>query len=117
VLLPAARPPRKRKSFTIEEADKLLHVGIPQDPRPALWMTGLMCGLRPGELAGLRWPYVDIDGDAPCIDVVERVHEIEHRYVGQAAPKTARKGAIGLHPLVVRGAASAPQRHDHARAL
>jgi integrase len=101
VLLPAARPPRQRKSFTIEEADKLLHVGIPQDPRPALWMTGLMCGLRPGELAGLRWPYVEIDGDAPCIDVVERVHEIEHRYVGQAAPKTARKGAIGLHPLVV----------------
>jgi integrase len=101
VLLPAARPPRTRKSLTIEEADKLLRVGISQDPRPALWMTGLMCGLRPGELAGLRWPYVEIDGDAPCIDVAERVQEIEHRYVGQAAPKTVRKGAIGLHPLVV----------------
>jgi integrase len=73
VLLPAARPPRTRKSLTIEEADKLLHVGIPQDPRPALWMTGLMCGLRPGELAGLRWPYVEIDGDEPCIDVAEQV--------------------------------------------
>lgn len=54
VLLPAARPPRERKSFSLEEVDRLLRVAIPQDPRPALWVTGLMCGLRPGELAGLR---------------------------------------------------------------
>jgi integrase len=61
-----------RKSFTLEEVDRLLRVAIPQDPRPALWVTGLMCGLRPGELAGLRWPYVDIDSEEPAITVVER---------------------------------------------
>jgi hypothetical protein len=38
VLLPAARPPRKRKSFTAEEVGRLLRV--PQDARPALWMRG-----------------------------------------------------------------------------
>jgi integrase len=101
VLLPAARPARKRKSFTVDEVGALLRVAIPADPRPALWMTGLICGLRPGELAGLRWPYVDIDGDEPSIEVAERANEVNHRYVGQAEPKTARKGAIGLHPLVV----------------
>jgi integrase len=63
-----------------------------------MWLTGLMCGLRPGELAGLRWPFVDIDSDAPSIEVAERALEVEDRYVGQAAPKTERgKRRIGLH--------------------
>lgn len=53
-----------------------------------MWVTGLMCGLRPGELAGLRWPYVDIDSEAPSITVAERALEIEDKYVGQATPKT-----------------------------
>jgi hypothetical protein len=53
-LLPTARPPRKRKSFTIEQVQTLLTVAIPKDSRPALWLTGLMCGPRPSELTGLR---------------------------------------------------------------
>jgi site-specific recombinase XerD len=36
VLLPTARPPRQRKSFTIEQVQALLTVAIPKDPRPAL---------------------------------------------------------------------------------
>jgi integrase len=109
VLLPEARPPKKRKSFTIDQMQTLLADAIPVDSRPALWVTGLMCGLRPGELAGLRWCYVDIDGDEPFIDVAERVNLINKRYVGQAPPKTDRMGPIGLHPLVV-----AALRHHRA---
>jgi integrase len=102
VLLPAARPAKQRKSFTIDQAQRLLVDAIPADSRPAMWLTGLMCGLRPGEIAGLRWPYVDIDSRSPSINVVERAVEVEDRYVGQAAPKT-RRGyrRIGLHPLLV----------------
>jgi integrase len=107
VLLPEARPPKTRKSFTIEQLERLLVDAIPQDARPAMWLTGLMCGLRPGELAGLRWAFVDIDGDEPSIDVVERASEVGDRYAGQARPKTTRRGRIGLHPLVV----AAVQRH------
>lgn len=67
-----------------------------------MWLSGLMCGLRPGELAGLRWPFVDIDSDNPSIDVAERALEIDARYAGQAAPKTAKgRRRIGLHPLLV----------------
>jgi len=80
-------------------------------------------------LTGLRWPLVDIDSDEPHLLVHERANEVNTRYVGQAAPKTTRKGAIGLHPLVPaalrrhraevillgsttpRGSCSAPQRH------
>lgn len=102
VLLPAARPPKARKSFTVAQLERLLVEAIPADARPAMWLTGLMCGLRPGELAGLRWPFVDVDSDVPSIDVAERALEVDDRYVGQAAPKTARgRRRIGLHPLLV----------------
>lgn len=115
VLLPAVRPSTPRKSFTIEQAQRLLVDAIPADSRPAMWLTGLMCGLRPGELAGLRWCFVDVDSDAPSIDVVERALEVGDRYVGQAQPKTPRsRRRIGLHPLLV----AALRRHrDEMRML
>lgn len=101
VLLPEARPAKKRRAFTEDQLDVLLTEGIPADSRPAMWLTGLMCGLRPGEISGLRWSCVDIDGDDPHLLVSERANEINKRYVGQAEPKTSRKGGIGLHSLVV----------------
>ena len=102
VLLPASRPAKARKSLTIEQAQRLLVDAIPDDARPAMWLTGLMCGLRPGELAGLRWPFVDVDSTHPSIDVAERAVEVGDRYAGQGAPKTARgRRRIGLHPLLI----------------
>lgn len=89
VLLPAARPSKPRKSFTIEQAQRLLVDAIPSDSRPAMWLTGLMCGLRPGELAGLRWCFVDVDSDSPSIEVAERALE---RAV-DAAEKAGREDA------------------------
>ncbi|MGH9106479.1 MAG: site-specific integrase [Acidimicrobiales bacterium] len=107
-LLPAARPPKERKALTIEQARQVLFDAIPEDRNPAMWLTGLMCGLRPGELAGLRWPFVDVDGDEPVIEVAERAQEVGQKYVGQASPKTKRsRRRIGLHPLLV----AALQRH------
>lgn len=114
VLLPAVRPGKTRKAFTIEQAERLLVEAIPADPRPAMWLTGLMCGLRPGELAGLRWLYVDLDSDEPSIDVAERALEVEDKYVGQSAPKTKRsRRKIGLHPLLV----AALQRHRYEQKM
>ena len=102
VLLPAVRPSKPRKSFTIDQAQRLLVDAIPADSRPAMWLTGLMCGLRPGELAGLRWCFVDLDSGSPSIDVAERALQVGDRYVGQTAPKTPRsRRRIGLHPLLV----------------
>lgn len=115
VLLPEKRPSKPRKSLSVEQMQHLVVDAIPADPRPAMWLTGLMCGLRPGELAGLRWCFVDIDSDSPSIDVAERALEIDDRYVGQVAPKTPRsKRRIGLHPLLV----AALRRHrEEMRAL
>ncbi len=115
VLLPAVRPSKPRKSFTIEQAQRLLVEAIPADSRPAMWLTGLMCGLRPGELAGLRWCFVDVDTESPSIDVVERALEVGDRYVGQTAPKTPRsRRRIGLHPLLV---AALVRHRDEQRLL
>lgn len=114
VLLPAIRPSKQRKSFTIEQAQHLLLEAIPADSRPAMWLTGLMCGLRPGELAGLRWCYVDLDSDEPSIEIAERALEVGDKYVGQATPKTSRgRRRIGLHPLLV----AALQRHREEQRL
>jgi integrase len=115
VLLPERRESKPRKSFTIDQAQRLLVDAIPTDARPAMWLTGLMCGLRPGELAGLRWPLVDIDSDSPNIHVLERALEIDDKYAGQVAPKTERgRRRIGLHPLLV----AALRRHrDEMRLL
>jgi len=115
VLLPEKRPSKPRKSLSVEQMQHLVVDAIPADPRPAMWLTGLMCGLRPGELAGLRWCFVDIDSDSPSIDVAERALEIDDRYVGQVSPKTPRsKRRIGLHPLLV----AALRRHrEEIRAL
>lgn len=67
-----------------------------------MWLTGLMCGLRPGELAGLRWPFVDIDSDESNLTIAERALEVEDKYVGQASPKTERGNRrMALHPLLV----------------
>lgn len=101
VLLPARRASKARKSFTVEQVERLITEAIPNDPRSAMWLTGLMCGLRPGELAGLRWPFVDIDGDVPSVRVVERAAEVGKKYVGQAAPKTERgRRTMALHPFL-----------------
>jgi integrase len=101
-LLPEARPPKLRMALTVDQVSGILLQAIPEDPNPAMWLTGLMCGLRPGELAGLRWPFVDIDSEDPTIEVAERANEVGQKYVGQAYPKTARsRRRIGLHPLLV----------------
>jgi len=114
VLLPAKRPSKERKSLTLEQAQAIISEAIPADPRPAMWLTGLMCGLRPGELAGLRWPYVDIDTEDPSIEVAEAALEVEDKYVGQGDPKTRRsRRRIALHPLLV----AALQRHREEQKL
>jgi hypothetical protein len=40
VLLPAKRPSKERKSFTVGQALALLTEAIPADSRPAMWLTG-----------------------------------------------------------------------------
>ncbi len=103
VLLPVARPAKPRKSLTIVQAQALLTRGIPASSTPAMWITGLMCGLRPGELAGLRWPFVDIDSAEPSITVAERAQELAHTHpLGQGTLAETSTGAQVIDELPER---------------
>jgi len=57
--VPAAKPRREGRTLTNEQATTLL-LAAEGDRLEALYLTGLMLGLRPGELGGLTWDDVDI---------------------------------------------------------
>lgn len=70
-------PPSARKkemdSPTIEAAGRLL--GAAERRRTsARWKVGMGLGLRQGEALGLRWSYVDLDSDEPCLRVFWQLH-------------------------------------------
>lgn len=54
-------PARLSRSLTVEQA-RLVLEGAVGDRLEALYVVGLMLGLRPGELLGLSWSSVDFDG-------------------------------------------------------
>lgn len=60
------REVRIRRALTDEEIGRLLAAS---GPRRALYTVALYTGLRRGELSGLRWSDVDLDGRAPCLRV------------------------------------------------
>jgi integrase len=64
--MPRTAPPAERRSLTVDQAAALLEAakGYPVE---AFIVIGLMLGLRPGELLGLRWQ--DIDLDAGTLEV------------------------------------------------
>lgn len=72
--LPAAGV-KKSKAMTLEQVGALLGSGL--DPWLRAYVsTGVMCGLRPGELLGLRWRDIDADG---------RVIRVRHALVEREA--------------------------------
>lgn len=52
---------KKSRSMTLEQIGALFSSGLTPWWRAYL-MTGILCGLRPGELAGLTWEDVDFEG-------------------------------------------------------
>jgi integrase len=59
--LPSA-PAHQGRSLTVEQAECLLAAAVGERLEGAI-VTGLMLGLRPGELLGLTWSAVDFDED------------------------------------------------------
>jgi integrase len=61
-LVPCPRGTRREsRSMTLAQVEKLLAADLTAWWRAYLY-TGIMCGLRPGELLGLRWDDVDFAG-------------------------------------------------------
>jgi integrase len=82
--MPATRRPAERRSLTQDQAEALLKAAE-GERLEALSVTGLMLGLRPGELEGLLWS--DIHDDH-----LEISGTLEHERVGPpGTPKVWRR--------------------------
>lgn len=67
-VMPKTKPATPRRSLTPDEA-RALAAAAAGERLEALVVVGLVAGLRPGELAGLTWPDLDIEGDSPTLTV------------------------------------------------
>lgn len=84
--MPATVQPVPRRSLTLDQAEALLLAAV-GDRLQGLFITGLMLGLRPGELTGLRWADVDFDTARVAVEGSLK-NERGHLRVG--ATKTAK---------------------------
>jgi integrase len=101
-MLPAQKPGRDVRSLTTETARVLFdHLPLENERLAPLWLTALMVGCRPGEILGIRWPWLDLESETPTFAIEERAHERRGVYQGQAAPKVESFRTIMLHPLNV----------------
>lgn len=95
-------PVTRSRSLTVEQAKALL-AAAEGDRLEALYVTGLMLGLRPGELTGLPWDAVDLD--AAVLRVVQTLKRQRGEH-GQVLligePKTPRsRRSLDMPAMVV----------------
>jgi integrase len=99
-----ARPPRIPRRpvspLSVEQARTFL-AAIRGDRLEALYLVALGCGLRQGEILGLRWP--DVDLDAGTLTVRHALARIEGELV-LVEPKSATSRRVVRLPACVREA-------------
>lgn len=94
-------PKRRRvemKTWTGEEATAFLAAAT-DDRLYACWLLALVCGLRRGELAGLRWS--DVDLERATLSVVEQRTTDADWHVVIKEPKGTSRRTIDLGPHAV----------------
>jgi integrase len=109
---------RVNRAMTLEQVGKLLGAELSAWWR-AYIVTGIMCGLRPGELLGLRWE--DVDFDAGVIRVRKTVKAVTgaggRRHLAVLDLKTERSRRTLAMPLAVRSVLAAVRREQAAARL
>lgn len=88
-----AVPPRRRRYearvWTAEEAVRFL-TGARADRLYAAWLVALSCGLRRGELAGLRWRDLDLERGTLSV-TTQRTTDTDYRIITKAPKGTGRR--------------------------
>lgn len=67
-LKPGGKPPQKRQALTDAQQAALLSAVRGLAVEPMVWL-GIYTGMRRGEICGLRWDCVHLDGAAPFVSV------------------------------------------------
>jgi integrase len=91
--MPATRHPAARRTLTPEQAAKLLQAAS-GDRLEGLIVVGLMLGLRPGELTGLRWSDIDLDARRLSVEVSLKSERTGLRVGETKTPKSRRPLAL-----------------------
>jgi integrase len=101
----SARAPRSGRSLTLEQARQLLHVAN-RDRLGGIVTVGLMLGLRPGELCGLRWEDVDLDAGVLCVNQARTrtTDDAGRETLVLGAPKTSKSRRALVLPQPVLAA-------------
>src|SRR3954470_7925301 len=107
-----AGPRKQGRSLTVAEAKALLDAAA-GDRLEALYVTGLLVGLRPGELLGLPWVAVDLTkGRLRVSQSLKR----EHNKLVIGEPKTLRsRRTLDMPSLVVQVLKRHLERQDKER--
>lgn len=101
---------RELQVWDRDQVRKFLEVAA-GDRLQAAWLLALLCGLRRGELAGLRWS--DVDLEQGVLRVASQRTTDAHWVVVTKEPKGTSRRSIDLGPVL----AEALQRHRAAAAL
>lgn len=109
----SARDPRSGRSLTPEQARHLLDVAA-QDRLGGLVTVGLMLGLRPGELCGLRWEDVNLDAGVLAVTQSRKrtTDDDGREALVLGAPKTRKSRRALLLPRPVVDALRQHERHQ-----
>lgn len=84
---------------SVEELDRLLGAALRHDAENRSWsyvaiavIVDVACGARAGELAGLSWDAVDLDGDPPMLHLRYQAPRDWRRWSKGGRPSLLRKG-------------------------
>jgi integrase len=110
-VMPKTPPPKARRSLTPEEGLNLL-AAARGERLEALVAVGLMLGLRPGELTGLLWSDLDLDGGPPTLTVSG---SMKHHPDASLVRGAVKRSSAGLRTVELPPALATHLREHKAR--
>lgn len=84
-----------------------------QDRLYAAWLLALLCGLRRGELAGLRW--ADVDLDAGILQITSQRTTGAEWQVITKEPKGTSRRSVDLGPVLIEALSAHRQQNELER--
>jgi len=115
-IMPRCEPTPRRRSFTAVEARSLLDAAAAERFH-ALVVTGLLVGLRPGELTGLLWSDLDLDSEPPTLSVTGSMKRRPDSslYRGPVKRSTAGERTLAVPPTLAAALVAHRRSQDSER--